>query len=749
MKRSRLLIVVLLIMIANTAALGQVKIKGKVFCKKQPVPGASITLKDTYDGTTSDSSGNYIFTTTEKGNRILTVTAVGYKAFDQQISISDQPIILDIEMKEEVTELNAVIVTAGTFEAGDKKRAAVLSSIDVATTAGSNADITAALKTLPGTQQVGEQEGVFVRGGAGYETKQFIDGSLVNNPYYTSVPDIASRGRFSPFLFKGTVFSTGGYSALYGQALSSVLLLESIDLPEKSEIDASFSPLVVGLGTQQLAKDKKSSYGFSYNYVNVGLYFSLVKQTPDYFRMPQFHNGDANFRIKTKNGGMIKYYTTFAFSDLGLRRSDIDSDYLKDAFSLKNSNWYNNISYKENLGEGWKMNLGASFSTNLDKINQQVQDNNNQPRQFPSSQFWMSSKNFTFHNLQNLSTGRAVFEKSLGGLSALRFGGEYWYSDYRPKYNDTLYKQIDNYTAAFAEGSIYLSKALAAQIGTRVEHSSIIHRSDIAPRISLAYKTGKRSQVSMAYGIFYQKPESQQLYAPSSIGFTKAIHYVLDYQRIYNQRTLRIEAYYKKYEDLIKQVPITYNYYYYNNAGSGYAKGIDVFFRDKKTIKDFDYWISYSYIDTKRDYLNYPVQLQPNFVANHTASIVTKKFFTDIKTGFNVTYSWASGRPYYNILPDANNKFYIADQGQTKDYNSLSLSAEWVPSAGNTKAKSFLVLFATVNNLLGSNQVYGYNYSYSGTIKSPIMPPAKRFYFVGVFISWGVDRTQDAINNNL
>ena len=63
--------------------------------------------------------------------------------------------------------------------------------------------------------------------------------------------------------------------------------------------------------------------------------------------MPEFHNGDANFRIKTKNGGIIKYDTTFAISDLGLRRPDIDSSYLKDAFSLKNRNWYNNLSYRE------------------------------------------------------------------------------------------------------------------------------------------------------------------------------------------------------------------------------------------------------------------------------------------------------------------------------------------------------------------------------------------------------------------
>ena len=155
-----------------------------------------------------------------------------------------------------MTELNAVVVSAGTFEAGDRKRAAVLSSLDVATTAGSNADITTSAQDAARHQQVGEQEGLFVRGGAGYETKQYIDGNLVNNPYFTSVPDIASRGRFSPFCSRARSSVLAGYSALYGQALSSVLLLESIDLPDQSEVDASISPLVIGGGTQQLAKTR-------------------------------------------------------------------------------------------------------------------------------------------------------------------------------------------------------------------------------------------------------------------------------------------------------------------------------------------------------------------------------------------------------------------------------------------------------------------------------------------------------------
>jgi hypothetical protein len=45
--------------------------------------------------------------------------------------------------------------------------------------------------------------------------------------------------------------------------------------------------------------------------------------------------------------------------------------------------------------------------------------------------------------------------------------------------------------------------------------------------------------------------------------------------------------------------------------------------------------------------------------------------------------------------------------------------------------------------------VYGYNYSYNGNIKQAITPPAPQFFFLGCFISWGVDRSQDAINNNL
>jgi hypothetical protein len=73
----------------------------------------------------------------------------------------------------------------------------------------------------------------------------------------------------------------------------------------------------------------------------------------------------------------------------------------------------------------------------------------------------------------------------------------------------------------------------------------------------------------------------------------------------------------------------------------------------------------------------------------------------------------------------------------------------YVPSVGKNNPKVFWVLVASITNVLGYDAVYGYHYSYNGMNKEPITPPAKRFYFIGAFFSFGVDRTQDAINNNL
>ncbi|MGB3154751.1 MAG: TonB-dependent receptor, partial [Chitinophagaceae bacterium] len=486
-------------------ASAQVTIKGVIKDNKsKPVAGVSISIKDSYDGGTSDSSGKYSFKTTEKGEQLLVISSIGYKPVEQKIKLEGGVLTIDATLKEEISELTAVVLSAGTFEASDRKRAsAVLDPIDIVTTASANGDITGALKTLPGAQQVGESEGLYVRGGTAAETKTFIDGTLVNNFFYSSVPNIAQFGRFSPFIFKGTVFSTGGYSALYGQALSSALILESIDLPEQSSANIGITVLSGSAGLQHLSKNKKSSWGFSYGYTDLSLAFAIIKQKQDFSKVPTYHNLDANFRIKTSKTGILKYYGYFSSNKLAFTTNSIDSLGYLDKFAIGNKNFYHNLAWKENLGKRWKLNTGISFSNNKDDISSNMQNQNKQDVVLGNLEF----KKFHIDTKGNYFNAKMVLEKKLKGLSALRFGTEYNSSNDKllytafddQQYPDTLKGHMN---AVFAEADVYATNALAVKGGFRLEYSSLLDRTNIAPRFSVAYKLGKGSQASVAYGIF-------------------------------------------------------------------------------------------------------------------------------------------------------------------------------------------------------------------------------------------------------
>lgn len=726
---------------AQTNITGLVKdLKGK------PVAGASISLKDSYDGATTDSSGKFSFATSEKGTHTLEASAIGYKPFEQNMELYGKSINFDIILKEEITELNAVVISAGSFEASDRKKGTVLTPIDIVTTA-TNGDISSALKTLPGAQQVGESEGLFVRGGTAAETKTFIDGTLVNNFYYSSVPGVAQRGRFSPFIFKGTVFSTGGYSALYGQALSSAVILESIDMPDQSS--ANFGITVIGgsAGFQQLAKNKKSSWGINYGYTNLWLAFKVLKQKQNFFKVPEYHTADANFRIKTSATGILKYYGYLSANKLGFRVASIDTLGYNDVFALSNLNIYHNLSYKEMLGKGWKFYAGVSYSNNKDDIKGNLENEKGEE----ASLKYLEAKNFTLLSKGRYANVKLVFEKRFVGLSTVRFGTEDNYTAEKPVYTlytgDKISQEVkENIAAAFAETDVYITNAIAAKLGARAEHSSILEKVNVAPRISLAYKLSSKSQASLAYGVFYQSPETRYLPSPNSLNYAKATHYIAQYQKIANERTFRAEAFYKKYDDLIKTGLQNNRAVAINNNGFGDAKGFEIFWRDRKSIKGVDYWISYSYLDTKRNFLFYPYAIQPDFAAKHTASLVVKKFVQNIKTQFNGSYTFASGRPYYridNTTPDA--KF--TDRGLTPDYHSAGFSVNYLPNLGSKK--NFTVFVLSISNVFGFDQTYTYKYSYNGYRKEAVVPPSKRFIFLGAFITLGVDRTQDIINSNL
>lgn len=746
----------------------QTRISGTVRDNKgATLIGVNIAIKNSYDGATSTANGTYSFETDAKDTILLTATYLGFLPFEKKVFLDKKEMVIDITLREKVNDLKAVVITAGAFEASDEKKGTVLKALDIVTTAGSNGDNYGALKTLPGAQQTNDREGLFVRGGTGWETQTFIDGTWVKNAFAASIPDLGSRGRFNPFIFKGTVFSTGGYSALYGGALSSAVILETIDLPERSSANFSLSSVGIGASVQKLSKNKKSSWGIGYNYVNLTPYFWLVRQNIKYKQAPTVHQIDLNYRVKTSKTGIFKFYGYLNHTGINIQRANVTSldaneekRHYQDEFSIKNWNAYANFYYREYLNKDWKLTAGASFSYNRDQISTKILDQN---QQVIADSAFLNREWISINNQNGLATAKVVLERSLPNLNAIRFGAEYLYNtdafEYKleqgpPQYNFNPPSLSDHSTAVFAESDIYLTNDIAGKIGIRGEYSSLLNQFNLAPRVSAAYKISRKSQISVAYGIFYQKPENTYLFRNKNLEYMRADHYVLNYQWQPKDRLLRAELFYKKYHKLIKT-----NVYQATsgiaNTGDGYARGFELFYRDKKSIKGIDFWISYSYLDTKRDFLNYLRSVQPDFAATHVGSVVLKKFWQKYMFGVNATYTYSSGRPYINYntsnpnAAGADASLFMTDR--TIDYHTINISFNYL----KTIKKAFTVFVLGINNPFGFNQIYGYNFASADLngdgryYQQAIRPTARQFFFLGMFMSWGIDRTQEAIDGNL
>ena len=688
----------------------------------QVIPGANILIRDSYDGTSSGVDGTFSFFTDEKGSQLLVITFVGYQTYTNSIELSGKDISIAVLLKEEINQLDGVVISAGSFTAGDENRRTILKAVDIATTAGATADIAGALNTLPGTQKVGESGRLFVRGGDGSETRTFIDGMVVLDAYGPAAPNTPSRGRFLPFMFKGTSFSTGGYSAEYGQALSSALVLSSKDKAEMNQTDIGI--LSVGADVAHTQVWDRASVSGKVQYTNIQPYFGLISQEVDWITAPVSGEGSIAYRQQTGKDGLFKFFGNFNSTSFAMYNHAIHDPSIKLQYDLTNTYGYGNGTYQQPLNDKWFVRTGVSYSYNLDDIKLEGQP---------------------LREMEDGLHAKLVFEHTASRQFELRFGSELINRNYSAtRYNSTRdatesLSFSEPLSVAFAEGEFYASNHFVAKAGGRFEYNVLNNQASVDPRVSLAYKPGKQGQFSFAYGTFRQSAQNQYVRLNNHLQSEKAEHYILNYQIMSDRKTFRIETYYKKYNQLVKFSDASP--YSSVNSGKGYAKGIELFWRDSETIKNVDYWISYSWLDTERDYLHFPVSAIPSFASAHNFSVVYKHFITSLKTQLGFTYSYSSGRTYFN--PNRPASEFNTDK--TPAYQDLSANLAYLP-------KSNLIIYLSCTNLLGRDNIFGYQYGVipddQGVYASrPVRQAAPRFLFAGMFITLSKNKSVNQLPN--
>ena len=88
-----------ILLLISLHSFGQVRIAGKLTdTKNKPLGGASISIKNSYDGTTTDSLGRYSFTTLEKGTQVLQACFSGYSLFQKTFDLESKDLEINISV---------------------------------------------------------------------------------------------------------------------------------------------------------------------------------------------------------------------------------------------------------------------------------------------------------------------------------------------------------------------------------------------------------------------------------------------------------------------------------------------------------------------------------------------------------------------------------------------------------------------------------------------------------------------------
>lgn len=678
------LVHIIIMLLVAVSATSQTRVSGVVTDGREPLVGANVFIVGTIDGCITDSVGRFSFLTSQTGELTLRVT---YMGFDDYELSSTQLTNLTIRMRERATAIDEVVVTASTYSFGKSDNFKTMDALDVVMSGNSCGDVVAALQTLPGTQMVGESGKLYVRGGESDECQTFINGMHVLVPYSTNVENNASRGRFSPFLFKGINFSLGGYSGEYGQALSSVLPMETTDVATSDKLGISASLVDWNIGGTKAFR--KSSLSFNTAYTSMGLYNRLFPDRSDWTRPYRKLSAEAQYKVELSPATVLKSYVGYDLTSVG---QHIDNRRL----SLTEHNVYANTTLKTNIGRGYTLFTGIANSWVLNDISDALISGDK------------------YHNSRNEVHLKAQLRKVFSPVFKLSTGIEDYIRNSTKSYDLSRYSLNYHLLAANADAQLRIMPKLFLNLSARLENATYDGRWLLMPRATLSYVPGKRFQLSAMIGRYSQTAADDYIaMSGNQLRQSTANHAILSMQYTDGNSLLRIEPYVKEYRHL----PLLRNGFYTAN-GNGTSRGMDIFIENHSLIKNLTTTISYSFNDSERLYLDYPTPQTPDYASRHNLRMSLKYSLGKIIVG--ISESYASPRQYA--------------AGSTPYYNSVDANITWLVSPK-------VIVYSSLNNILGRTNIF--RYQADGT---PVTATRDRFFYIGIFVSLKNNKAYDISN---
>lgn len=656
------IITLLFTILSFYTAVAQISVSGKVTDEKEaPIEFATIRVVGTAIGTNSNLKGEFSLSVSQCDTLLVEVSCIGYASIKRQYVKPKGKITLNAKLYPKSQELKEVQVVE------IKRQTNQMQTIDAKalrlTPDASGGSVEAVLSTMAGVSSKNEMSSQYmVRGGSYDENSVYINGIEIYRPQLISSGQQEGLSIINPDMVGSVNFSTGGFSAEYGDKMSSVLDIAYRE-PEAFEGAVSLSLQGGSLSIGQSNKRFSQLHGFRYkrNSSLLGSLETKGEYDPQYFDYQTNLNYKIGEKWKTSFLGNISINnyrftpqnrnTSFGTSTNAKQFTVYFDGHEKDKFETYFGALSLNYRYSKNsdmslLASGYLTNELVSYDIHgeywLDEAGTSGEGgvggelgvgkyHEHARNRLKMSVFSLGLKGNMAFGRNKLSYGMSfnretIYERASeweqrdsAGYSLPHTG-----NGVQMVYNLTSKQDFcSNRISAFAQDVFRITNDAGywtVNGGVRLSYWDFNSEFLISPRVSVGFipKSNERFALRMAAGMYYQSPyykeyrmEKIDEYGNAYIALNKdiksqrSIHFIAggDYTFRSNNRPFKFtaEMYYKNLSNVIPYEIDNLKLVYSGlNESKGYVAGVDFKFFGQ-FVEGTDSWVSFSLMKTQEE----------------------------------------------------------------------------------------------------------------------------------------------------
>lgn len=547
-----------------------------------PIPGATILIVDTERGAATDENGEFKINSLPVGSYRVAFRSVGHEPSTRTDVIirAGRTTVIKANLIVSATEVKGLTAVGGFFfdSPTEPTSATSFSGEEVRRAPGSAGDVSRIMFSLPSVAKVNDQvNNLIVRGGSPTENSFYLEN--IEIPNINHYPLFGTSGGpislINVDFVDNVTFSAGGFSASYGDRLSSIMSLTFRDGNRESyDFQADMNFAGIGLVGEGPINKGKGSWMFSAR----RSFLDLLVDAIGVGVVPKYsdYQGKVVYDLTPSHRISILGLLGVDYIDFD-RESAIEDGNITDGWS---------DGYEYAYGANWRYLWGSNGYSN-------------------TSISYLATRNRS--NYFETSTGKELVDRDdLEGAAQVRnvnflrlndahefeFGAEAkyvmneynaFYSDYTNFFGDSLPPLIirdDIKSPKFAGFFSYIVRPfsrLQTTFGVRYDYFEYTETGTVSPRFSLAYSLSDRTTLTAATGIYHQSMPMVLLSQRESNRYLKsprAYHYVLGVeQQVTSDTRLTVEGYYKWYENFPMNTDqpeqfiideMVYNYFFSN-----------------------------------------------------------------------------------------------------------------------------------------------------------------------------------------